>query len=511
MHPMSSSTVASVLRRASERQATLARAVMYRTDPVLWMRERLGMTLWSIQKLIAQSVVDNKKTAVKSCHGIGKSYLAALIICWWIDVHPEEETMVVTTAPSDSQVKKILWEYVRKIHRKYGLRGTITENAEWKTDGSRNLIGYGRKPADTNMNAFQGQHIKYLLAVVDEAGGVPQSIWTGVEAITTMDTNRVLVIGNPDEANTEFGRIFLKNNEDWTKFSVSALDSPNLTEEWKYLPAELCELLVSKNWVEEKRKNWGESDRRYISRVLAEFPGKGQDALFNPLMITEAVERTIIPPINTRRVFGVDVARFGVDRSVVVCNDGGVITIVDSWDQAPTTETAARVHKLAIDLGAAEVRVDAAGLGAGVVDQLVEIPQRNYLVIEVNGAGSSPDPVQWYNYRAYLFDNVKSLMTKELLSLPENTYADDDEATLAEELEGVHYKFMRGAMLIESKDDIKRRGGKSPDYADALTYACAPFDVDAPLAGYAPGDQVEIDAVDVIGDELLYGGAIAPY
>lgn len=505
--------LSAAFRSASETLRYRARNHAYQNDPVLWIRERLHSEIWSKQREIANSIVENKKTAVKSCHGVGKTYLAALVICWWIDVHADDEVMVVTTAPTDHQVKKILWQYIRRIHRTYGLRGTVSEAAEWKS-GARDFIAYGRKPADANISAFQGAHIKYLLAVIDEAGGVPQSIWDGVDSITTMDTNRILAIGNPDDPGTEFGNIFLRQQDHsgYHRITISAFDSPNFTDEHDELPKSLTEQLVSRAWVEEKQQSWGVTDRRYKSKVLGEFPEQSFDALFTAQTLARGQDATILPAEDAPLVLGCDVARFGTDLSVVASNVGGVCGIVDSWAKLDTVETARRIHDHAIRLGAREVRVDGVGVGAGVVDQLTKIPQRNYQVIEVNGGAQSPDPTQWYNYRAFLYDNLRDLMHKQQISIPEPTGADDPAQIVQDELGGVRYRFLRGAMLIESKDEIRKRGGKSPDYADALTYAAAPFNPDDPFASMAHGDTGSIAAQDVIADELMGDGwAIAPY
>ena len=399
-----------------------ARAEIYRTDPVLWMRERLNSRCWSKQREISESLVNNKKTAVKSCFGVGKTYLAALLVCWWLDVHPPEQTVVVTTAPTDSQVKKLLWEYIRKIHRENHLNGDVTENAEWKSE-NRDVIAYGRKPADANMSAFQGQHLRFLLVIVDEAGGVPQMIWDGVDAITTMDTNRALVIGNPEEANTEFGRIFLDDDPVWNKISISAYDSPNLTDEHEQLPKEMCELLVSRQWVQEREKKWGPKDRRFVSKVLGEFPREATDQLFPRSLLLSAQERVIFPASESRPVLGVDVARFGGDRTVIVSNDGGHIEIVAAWDKSDTFDTAQRVHQLALKMGVKEVRVDGTGLGAGVVDQLTHIQQHVYVIVEVNGSAASPDIRQWWNYRAYGYDHLRTLLRDGKVNYPSRTTA----------------------------------------------------------------------------------------
>ncbi len=77
-------------------------------DPVTWSKERAGVHLWSKQREIASALVEHKRVAVQSAHGIGKSFLAADLAAWWVDVHPPDETMVVTTAPSLDQVHAIL-------------------------------------------------------------------------------------------------------------------------------------------------------------------------------------------------------------------------------------------------------------------------------------------------------------------------------------------------------------------------------------------------------------------
>lgn len=486
---------------------------LYREDPVLWIEERLGQTLWSKQKEIARALVENKNTAIKSCHGIGKSQLAAWLVCWWVDVHPSDETVVVTTAPSSDQVRKVMWEYIRKTHAKYGLNGTVSEQAEWK-DNNRNIVAYGRKPSDTNMNVIQGEHKKYTLVLIDEAGGVPPNIWVGADAITTMPTNRILAIGNPDNPNTKFGRIFLEPEKypEWTTFTISAFDSPNFTDEWKELPAELCAKLVSKEWEQAQRVQWGEKDMLYVTRVLAQFPESSFDALFDSASLAASRDADLVPSTRARPNLGVDVARFGTDRTVVVCNLDGVIEIVDSWDKTDTMETVERVHKIALRMSAKEVRVDGTGVGAGVVDALARKDQIIYTVVEINGANKSPDDRQWGNYRAYLFDNLRKLVREKKVQLPPLDPNREVTNTLNDELLGIRYKVKPGTniMMIESKDEMRRRGVKSPDFADAVTYACDPFDSDDPFAEYNDGDTYEIDAAEVIEDEFVASFAISP-
>src|SRR5690606_8042107 len=154
---------------------------------------------------IVESVVEHRRTAVKSCHGAGKSWTAGMLAAWWIDTHPPGEAIVVSTAPTYKQVHAVLWEEIRKQHRTGDRPGTVLQTDEWKIGDV--LVGMGRKPADHDAHGFQGIHRRYVLAILDEACGIPDALWTAVEAITTNADCRILAIGNPDDPATEFGNV----------------------------------------------------------------------------------------------------------------------------------------------------------------------------------------------------------------------------------------------------------------------------------------------------------------
>src|SRR5687768_11704565 len=102
----------------------------WRKDPAAWASKRAGIELWSKQREIIESVRDHPKTAVASCHQIGKSFVAATTVCWWLDTHLPGEAFVVTTAPTAPQVKAILWREINRVHTQAGLRGR-TNLTEW--------------------------------------------------------------------------------------------------------------------------------------------------------------------------------------------------------------------------------------------------------------------------------------------------------------------------------------------------------------------------------------------
>ena len=251
-------------------------------DPVVWIREVLGETPWSKQREIAMSVRDNRRTAVQSCHDVGKSFIASRIVSWWIAAHPPGEAFVVTSAPTFQQVRAILWREIGKAHAKGNLIGSTTET-EWKI--GKELVGFGRKPSDYSPTAFQGIHARYVLVVLDEACGIPESLWDAADTLITNDSSRILAIGNPDDPTSEFAKI-CQPNTDWHKICISAFDSPNFTGE--EIPEAVREVLVSPTWVEEKRKKWGENHPFWQSKVLGLFPQQSATALFSLQHLLEA-------------------------------------------------------------------------------------------------------------------------------------------------------------------------------------------------------------------------------
>jgi hypothetical protein len=109
---------------------------------------------------------------VQSCHDSGKSYVAGLAAAWWVDTHPHGEAFVVSTAPSYPQVHAILWEEIRKQHRRGKLPGRVLQSDEWKLDDGT-LIGWGRKPSDTDEHGFQGIHRRFVLVKLPpKRGGI---------------------------------------------------------------------------------------------------------------------------------------------------------------------------------------------------------------------------------------------------------------------------------------------------------------------------------------------------
>lgn len=484
--------------------AVTRKRLIWAQDPVLWAKERLDVHLWSVQREIAYSLRDNKRTAVAACHGPGKSFLAAVLSCWWIDTHPLGDAIVVSTAPTYAQVNKILWEEMRKLHRRAAasgnpLPGKITQGDEWKLDNGE-IVGFGRKPADGDTHAFQGIHrTEGVLALIDESCGVPGEIWTGAEAITTTDESRIMAIGNPDDRNTEFGRVFLEDRykDMWNRIKIPAAATPNFTGE--KVPSLLNKVLISQQWAKDAEQRWGKDDPRYIAKVLADFPDVSASSLFGPDLIAKAVlsEGDKLPEYRQGRVLkiGVDVARFGQDDNTVTSNIDGLVRVEDMWGGTDTVSGAQRVLDLAQELmvetkaSSVEFRVDAVGLGAGVVDTLTA--RRHTLaalgqpvwftVREMHGQAAVPKNVGgatsgYGNARAYWFDQMKlDMRSGAVRVLPPSPRLAGKKIhdTMVSHLGMIFYKYQNGRLYIISKEEMRQRYGESPDIADGLVYACA--------------------------------------
>jgi len=474
---------------------------IYKEDPVAWASDVLGKHLWSKQAEIAQSVVDHTHTAVVSCNGAGKSAVAGILGSWWIAVHDVYEVAKIASAPTYPQIARVLFRELSDNHkisaaRGMALPGYITQSQEWKLhDDYGTLLGFGRRPADTDIvSAFQGIHRRYVMVILDEAGGIPTDLYTAAEAVTTSADSRVLAIGNPDRRATEFHRIF-QEDKTWNKIHISAYDTPNFTGEW--VPEDVKPLLIQPGWVDRQKVAWGEESARFKSKVLGEFPDEDDTAFFSQNAIDNAIDTTVDDDSEIDAVLGVDLARFGEDSSVIYVNRGGRLRRYSEWSKATSVESANRVHQAAIETGAKEVRVDGAGLGGPVIDQLVVLAQEKYLVISMMGSAASPDRMRWFNARAYNFDSLREQMLERKLDV------DPDDKALLDEMMMLRYKFhSTGSIQIESKDDMKSRGVKSPDSLDAAVYAAVDLSAltNNPMGSRKPGDKVIMDPADVLFD-----------
>ena len=414
--------------------------------------------MWSKQREIAESVVVNRYTAIKSAHDTGKSFTMSRLAAWWLDVHPIGEAFVVTTAPTTAQVEAILWREIGKAHRKGNLPGRITLDAKWYM--GQELVAYGRKPADYDQAAFQGIHAKYVLVLLDEAVGIPKSLFDAVDALATNVNARVAAVANPDDPSSHFAQV-CKPGSGWVVKRISAFDTPAYTGE--KVPADLLPLLVSPEWVEERKLRWGVTSPIYQSKVLGEFPDLSDDTLILPRWIEAAQKRTLE---RTRRpIIAADIARFGEDETVIMRREGGWIRVYRAHHKDDTMTTAGHIAKAMRDIDDEAGKndwvraiVDVPGVGGGVVDRLAEL---DLPVVPYNGGEAPIDKERFVNARAEDYWTLRELFEQDEVDI------DPDDDKFAAQLGSIKWGIdSRGRIKIESKDDMRKRGLPSPDRAD---------------------------------------------
>lgn len=454
-------------------RAELARA----TAPPLGLTEwaaKKGIYLWSMQRKVGDSISASKRTAAQSGAGIGKSFIAAVSVCWWIDTHPVSDVYVWTTAPGNDQVSGILWEEVRKLHARLKLPGTVGLDNKWRI--GRTLVAQGRKPADKadkaeeDPDTGQGFHRRYLLVILDDAGGLAEWLWTTAENITTGRDCRIFATGNPDHAGSRFAQV-CSNHPLWAHIKLSVLESPAFTGE--PCPPDVLAKLTDREWVADRQSDWGVDDRRYVSKVLGEFPRDHPDQVIPAAALYACRLADPQPPSRLVPVeLGVDV---GGGRDWTVIRERRGVQAGRCWRyQTDQPEQAARYVLAAIrETGATAVKVDGIGIGWGLAGELRnkgaegEHAAKVHAVM-VSKAASEPD--KYLNLRSELWWVVgREACQQQAWDL---SVMGDAQDTVDQLLMPRWEPDPKGRIKIEPKDDIRARtGGRSPDDADALLLA----------------------------------------
>lgn len=439
-----------------------------RSNPVFFAEQVLKSPLWEKEKEILESVRDFPEVSVRSCHASGKTYTAARVVNWWMCSW--NDAVVITTAPTFRQVEQLLW---REIRACVSGKSIYPEKAVLNTK-----IDLGEKWFALGLSAdkseqFQGFHSPHLLVVVDEASGVSEEIFTAVDGLAP---TRILLIGNPTQNTGRFASSFKAPHV--KKIGISAFDTPNIVAQDNIIPG-----LIKQDDIERFKLNYGEVSDVYRVRVLGEFPLADVDALISVDDIYKAIQRDtkVLPEFEKR--MGVDVARFGDDRTAIIVRQMEKVIRKEVFSSLDTMQITGHVLRIAKDehIKAENVFVDVIGIGAGVVDRLKE---QGWKVSSVNVAESPEDKEHYLNLRAELYaDKLKQWI--KTADIPN----DDDFYELA----NIKYKFnSNGKLQLESKEDMKKRGLDSPDVADALMLTFAKKNVifaggqSAPLPGYDP-------------------------
>jgi len=482
-----------------EDELALIEAQMRRLDwqdnPQQWIIERLNEVIWSKQLEILLSVLNHRRTCVTSCHEVGKSWLAGRIASWWLDAWPAGTSFVVTTAPTNPQIKAILWKEIGRAFTKGKLDGRVNQT-EWymKVNGKEELVAFGRKPDDYDPAAFQGIHAPRVLMLIDEANGVRGPLHEAAESLIANDDSKICMIGNPDDPTGEFFEAS-KPGSGWNVVRICAFDSPNFTGE--PMPQIVLKQLIGKVYVEEKRKKWAphwswnpegtrcvppegvdeatdpHSNPMWKSKILGIFPEKTEANGLIPISWLKAAQfRDLSSTIKDGpNELGADIGAGGDNTSI--CHRRGFVFRIIRSDTDP--DTMSQCGKIIEDLrvtGASCVKIDKIGIGWGVVNRGQEL-RKPFIGINV-GEGASEDDQEsderFFNLKAELYWYLRELFERGLVDIDPN---DDD---LAAELLSIRYE-RRSNGKIKIADKQKDSSGKtiaSPNRAESLMLAAAP-------------------------------------
>jgi phage terminase large subunit-like protein len=397
------------------------------------------------QEEFLESVAANPRNALVSGHGVGKSTIIAWLVIWFLVTRPLSRVVIV--APEyNRQLRAVVFAEIRKWVRRSKVPLPLDVLA-----GKVVVDGYGEEwgaiavPA-TDENRIEGFHADHLLLCLDEAKGIPQSVFDALHgALTGGDDARLVVTSTPGGTAGPLYRIVAKGGDAWRITRLSAEDSTNVKPEW----------------IEERARDWGRGSPLYQARVQGKFASAGDGVLFPLELLEQATARQ--PEADGDVVIGCDVARSinGDQNCLAVCR-GGKLERLTLWRSPDTMATVTRVLHEVARTGPKLIRVDSTGVGAGVCDRL---KQMGYATEGIAFGGGASDPTRFLNDRAERFFALRTAMERGLVQLL------DDEDLIAD-LSAITYEFdQRGRIKLESKDDVRKRLGRSPDRADAVALA----------------------------------------
>lgn len=399
------------------------------------------------QMAVVNSVAQCRRTAVTAGNGVGKTWLAARLALWFLYVNPASK--VVTTAPTWHQVKNLLWRELRIAHSqtRFPLGGQPNQT---ELNISDEWFAIGLSTDDPTR--FQGIHAPRVMVIFDEATGVDPGIWEAAEGLAVGPSDRFLAIGNPTDPTSEFKR---KDDSGlWNVLRLNCEEHPNVTTGTIVVPG-----AVTREWVEEREQEYGGRDTAlYRARVRGLWPEEGDDVLI-PLSIVERAQARWTATQGDLLCVGCDVARYGQDETVIFqIRAQGMVSLPIVRHGQDLMETAGQL----LAMKSPVLGVDDAGLGGGVTDRLKEqgIPVKPCI-----GGSSAREDSKFVNARAEMWWALREALTAGDLSLP-------NDRKLAADLTNVKFGYdSRGRIKLESKDDIKKRLGRSPDRGDALAIA----------------------------------------
>ena len=431
---------------------------LYRNDPVKFVRVVLRETplKWQ-EELLRKIAAGKRRISVRAGHGVGKSTVCSWAIVWVMCTRFPQKC--VMTAPTAGQLFDALFSELKAQVNK--LPPVLRDSFDVLSDrislkaAPESSFASARTSSSERPEALAGIHSENVLLIVDEASAVPEPVFEAAAGSMSGHSACTILIGNPTRNSGLFYRTHHELSSDWDTMHVSCLDIP----------------LVSKDFVEQIKATYGEGSNAFRIRVLGEFAVADNDTLIAAELVDAAMGRDVPVDVSDGMIYGLDVARFGTDRSALCKRKGNVVMEVKSWGGLDLMQLVGAVVNEARTDNPVEICVDTIGLGSGVADRLREM---GYNVRDVNVSESSAMNPNANKLRDELWLAVKDWLATRTVRIP-------NDQTLRHELVAPRYNFSSsGKIVVESKDAMKKRGMRSPDLADAV---CLTFAGNAALVG----------------------------
>ena len=425
--------------------------------PATWDAvKKEGVLPWQWEA--SRRLIRKRRLSIRSGHGVGKSAFLAWCILWFHSCFFPAKTGC--TAPTATQMSDVLWAELSMWHRKLKERlPALGTRFEWRVDefemveAPNESFAVARTARKEKPEALQGLHSKNTMILVDEASGVAEEVFEAGRGALSSENSYVILTGNPTRLEGLFFETHHKLRDLWETLQVNGEDVP----------------LQDQQFRDELAHQYGKDSNVYRVRVQGEFPITEDDVVI-PLHLCEAAKSREVEAYG-RTLWGLDVARFGSDRTVLIeRRDNATTKKHMSWSGMDTMQTAGKVYAHWLATPPADrpdyIFVDLIGIGAGVHDRLQEF---SIPVVGINVAEEASVEDTYNRLRDELwFKGRRWLEQKHCKLFPDET--------LIAELSLPKYAFTStGKLKVESKDELKKRYPRSPDVADAflLTFAHA--------------------------------------
>jgi hypothetical protein len=416
------------------------------------------------QKMITGTLPDFFRLAVASGRGPGKSALVGMLAHWFISTRIGGSTWVAANGEPQLRTKtfpEIAKWVARGINAEFfEINATSIQPKKWFKEYIESPEGLGKNTryyyangqlwSAENPDAFAGAHnFDGELAIFDEASGIPDAIWTVQEGVFTEDIiDRFwFAFSNPRSNQGAFFDCFDKNKELWRTKQIDSRTVEGINQS-------TFENIIKKHGVD--------SDAARIE-VYGQFPSTSEDQFISSLVAREAQQRTVENDPGAALIMGVDIARFGDDSSVVRFRQGRDARSIRPvrWRGASLVESANKIAALIDKFKPDAVCIDQ-GMGSGVIDIL---RSRRYKVHEVAFGSKSSSP-EWGNKRVEMYALMRDWLVGAAIDLSEELF---------EDITKVRYQYQGSGdkIILESKDELKKRIGRSPDEGDALALTFA--------------------------------------